>query len=40
MDVVKLTMNYIALLERFLRSGLETVSFTDDDVDFDMHIRA
>ncbi|KAK5169029.1 uncharacterized protein LTR77_006338 [Saxophila tyrrhenica] len=40
LDEIRAVLNYISLLETFLRSGRETALFVEDDVDFGIHIKA
>ena len=40
LDAVRLSLNYIFLLEDFLRSGHETALFVEDDVDFGIDIKS
>ena len=40
LDEIRAVLNYISLLETFLRTDYETALFVEDDVDFDVHIMS
>ena len=40
LGAVRLSLNYVSLLEGFLRSGQETALFMEDDVDFSVDVKS